>query len=539
MHMGSCGNDTILVENRTDVTTTINIVDLARTILDNAKPWRDRQKAIDQLGKLARERRMKGQIDSLLKELSVVPRFVQKLVEIATDVDQPELLRRTAAWTVSQMNDWPAIFNSKVLGDGRIAPSTDIDASLIFQPELGDVKEMTSEEQVQYAKKFLPHIDATGFELRWDTKKNFVGPFFRVFSHPNNNARVCIQYLYIWSRQSWPISSFFTYYLWPMLGLLSLLPEIVEGIVSVVAVSALAIVMIGWGAFRTFHPQRTRCFKNDTWYVIGGVVLITALRLQSMLGWIWGFVIISFAAVVLWIVMRFGLGDIEHVMDYGPIFIYLRKIGAQWRIERVRTDLWHYETVDFAGKVLQAMTSGDTIFLETDNVWHSFKNGHSHGKHSTLAYHVYAILWAVVYASAFTFIGIGAAQRIFDMLSFLPSFDTYWVVFYSLLASVALILLNERSVTPISDPSNLKIVDMAIFEEWDKRILTSSKLLHLWNMVEEKADLIIRKKLQNPFRTWRDKSFWRTFRDPSSESLAYEALARIRHLEKNGHQSVQ
>ena len=478
--------------------------------------------------------RVKGQIDLLLKELSVVPRFAEKLVEIATDIDQPELLRRTAAWTVSGMNDWPSIFNSKVLGDKRIEASTHIDASLIFQPELGDVKEMSSEEQVQYAKKFLPHIDAKGFELRWDTKKNFIGPFFRVFSHPSNSARVCIQYLYVWSRQSWPISSFFTYYLWPMLGVLSLLPAIVEGVGSVVTVTCLAIAMIAWGTFRTFYPLKTRCFKNDTWYIIGGAVLIIALELQSMLKWIWSFVIISFAAVLLWIVMRFGLGDIEHVMDYGPILIYLRKTGAQWRIERVRTDLWHYETVDFDAEALRRMRLGDTLFLETDNVWHSFKNGHHHGKHSAFAYHMYAISWAAVYASAIGLIGVGAAQRIFDTLWFLPSFETYWLVLYALLATVALILLNEESVTPISDPSNLKIVDMAIFEEWEKRILTPSKLLHLWNMVDEKADLIIRKKLQNPFRTWRDKSFWRTFRDPSAESLAYEAMARIRHLERNG-----
>jgi hypothetical protein len=525
-------------DNGADETTANNIVDLARTVLYNSKPWRIRQKAVDQIGKLAKERRMIGQLDSLLNELSVVPRFVQKLLGIATDLDQPELLRRTAAWAISEMNEWPARFNSKVLTDKRIAASTAIDASLTFQPELGNVKEMTPEEQVQYAKKFLPHIDAKGFELRWDTKKNFVGPFFRVLRHPDNDAKICVQYLYTWSRQSWPISSFFTYYLWPMLGLLSLLPELVGSIVSF-AIVALAIIMIVWGAIRTLHPQKTRCFKNDTWYVVGGVVLAIGVGLQSMLGYIWSFVIVSFAAVVLWVVVRFVLGDIEHVMDYAPVLIYLRKIGVNWRIERVRTDLWHYETVDFAGNALQTNSAGDTIFLETDNVWHSFKNGHSHGTHSSLGYQMYAILWVVVYASAFAIIGIGVAQGTFHMLSFLPSVNTFGLVFYSLVATMGLILLNDKSVTPISDPSNLKIVDVAIFDEWQRRILTYNKLLHLWNMADEKADLVIRRKLQNPFRTWRDKSFWKSFRDPPSENLAYEALARIRRFEKNERHPVE
>jgi hypothetical protein len=395
------------------------------------------------------------------------------------------------------------------------------------------MKELAPQEQVQLAKKFLPHIDARGFELRWDTKKYFVGPFFRVFAHPSNDRRACIQYLYVWSRQNWPISSFFTYYWWPMLGLLSLLPGIIQniGIVETrVPLVAFAIGMVAWGTFRTLHPQKMRCFKNDTWYAVGGIVLIIAIGIQSAKGWIWSLVIISLAAVAMWIVLRFALGDIEHVMDYAPVFIYLRKAGLEWRIERVRTDLWHYESVDFAGKVLKDMTSGDTIFLDTDNVWHSFRKGHRHGKHSTLAYHMYVILWAVVYASALAFIGVGVLQAVFGFLLFIPSFDTYWLVFYSVLATVILILLNEKGVTPISDPLNLKIVGMAIFEEWEKRILTLSKLLHLWNMADEKADLTIRKKLQNAFRTSFDKSFWRTFRDPSAESLAYEALTRTRRL---------
>lgn len=112
------------------------IVDLARIVLDENKPWPERQRASEKLGGLASRLRVKGQLDILLKQLSVVEGFAERLLQIATDRDQPELLRRAAAWTSSQINDWPRRFNSKVLEDKRIAESAAIDASLTFQAHL-------------------------------------------------------------------------------------------------------------------------------------------------------------------------------------------------------------------------------------------------------------------------------------------------------------------------------------------------------------------------------------------------------------------
>jgi hypothetical protein len=71
-----------------------------------------------------------------------------------------------------------------------------------------------------------------------------------------------------------------------------------------------------------------------------------------------------------------------------------------------------------------------------------------------------------------------------------------------------------------------------LIEQLEKHVLDQNKLVHLWNMVDDKADLVIRKKLQNPFRTAGDISYWRSFRDPAAEALAYEAMSRLQHLEK-------
>ncbi len=92
------------------------------------------------------------------------------------------------------------------------------------------------------------------------------------------------------------------------------------------------------------------------------------------------------------------------------------------------------------------------------------------------------------------------------------------------LVPIALIILNSKAPTPMSTPEKTQIQHA---DEEDKWILTHFKLIHLWNMLDEKADLAIRKKLQDPFRIRRDKGYWKTFRDPTADQLAYETLKKI------------
>ena len=81
--------------------------------------------------------------------------------------------------------------------------------------------------------------------------------------------------------------------------------------------------------------------------------------------------------------------------------------------------------------------------------------------------------------------------------------------------------LNSLATTPISP----KIEAMPDGGKW---ILTHYKLVHLWNMIDEKANLVIRKKLQDPFRTRRDKGYWKTFRVLAGKPmLLYSSRFRI------------
>jgi hypothetical protein len=503
------------------------IAEWASTILDSQKPWRERKKAAEKIGGLAKGLRKKRALETLMKELGRFPGFADELLTIATDLDLPEPLRRAAAWAISQINDWPGYFNERVLDDIKLESHTTIDSSLAFLPELGYAREIPIDEQLQLAKRFLPHLDGRGFELRWDTKNFHVGPFFRILQHADDDTRRCIQYIYVWSSQSWPISGFFSFYFWPLLSFLSIIPWIVrESALAFAAEVLLAVFLTAIGIYRTLHPHEMRCFKNDSWYIGGGVLLFLSLSFLP-----WGALIPLAAAIAVFVLRRHVLGEIEHAMDYGPVFIYLRKRDEEWRMERARIDKFHYETAEIGKRDLEHHLSGDTLFIETDNTWRSFKFAKSHGRHSVWAYHAYVACWAILYLVTTALVGVSVLGRISTFFSSLPTLDGVWLLSWSLPAALILVVLNERAITSISDTTNAAFQNSRFFEDSEKRVLEKHKLVHLWNMMDEKANLVIRKKLQNSFRTSNDKSFWKSFRDPSAESLAYEGISRARHLE--------
>lgn len=216
-----------------------------------------------------------------------------------------------------------------------------------------------------------------------------------------------------------------------------------------------------------------------------------------------------------------------------------------WNFDRVRIDKFHYEAFELAvkrkvqdgfldpSKDLSKHLSADkqSLYLETDNVWHSLKFAKFHEAHSKWRLHLLEVVWVSLYASTSALVGAKLFKRLFPVLfQFLPDVNGLVLLAFSSLAALVLIILNDRVTTPISDPSNTSVVSR-FFHESEKRVLVRSKLAHLWNMSDDKANLIIRKKLQNPWRTSLDKPFWSTFRDPSAERLAYEALSEVHSLE--------
>jgi hypothetical protein len=498
----------------------------ASIVLDQGRSWRERQKAAEHIGVLAKNYRRAGDLEKLLDKLEKFPRFQDNLLAIATDPTLEEPLRRASAWTMSQLNNWPDYFNEKVLDDKKLESHTTTDASLAFLPELGYAKPLSAAEQLEAARRFLPHLDGKGFELRWDTINHYVGLFFRVLQHPNDDTRRCIEFIYIWSRQVWPISGFFTYYFWPLLGIIALIPN-VAGFLGWSEIVLLCLVLVFLGLYRTLYPQETRCFKNDSYYAIGGILLL----LDSLQPALWAFLLPIFIAFGLFVVRRFILGETEHVMDYGPVFIYLKKKQGEWKISRSRIDKFHYDTTELGSNNLLPCVSGKTLFLETDNIWRSFKFTKVHREHGRGSYYGLIALWATLNA------GIAVVVLLKNLLPgiFYPAesqLGSLWLVAFTFVAAMAIIELNEIVRTPISDPGLRSVVSRRFVEQMERHVLDENKLVHLWNMVDEKANLVIRKKLQNPFRTAGDKSYWKSFRDPAAEALAYEALSRLQYLEQ-------
>src|SRR3989304_3634167 len=108
------------------------VMDWAERVLDREKPWRERRDAADEIGKLARRMRREGELPSLIEVLRKLPSFALELLNMATDLELAEPLRRATAWALSQINEWPDHFKQKILDENELEPGTTIDGSIVF-----------------------------------------------------------------------------------------------------------------------------------------------------------------------------------------------------------------------------------------------------------------------------------------------------------------------------------------------------------------------------------------------------------------------
>lgn len=208
-------------------------------------------------------------------------------------------------------------------------------------------------------------------------------------------------------------------------------------------------------------------------------------------------------------------------MDYEPVYLYLEKgEKSRWVVREVRYDSFHYDVAK--RRKLSKHMDGDTVFIKTDNMWRSFEldTPHHYLWDSFYWYWGSVVLWVGYYALAVILLWPG-----FIVGHYLER------MLIGISAPFVLMGLNWKATTPISAPFLDKKKPPSIpaesYEQPDKRVLTYCKLAHLWNVVDDEAKLIIRRKVQDPFRVWRDRSYWKTFHDPSAERLAYEALKKI------------
>ncbi len=487
------------------------------TITTSSSNWKVRRNAVEVLGTIAQYFRSKNLYADKWNVLQASGNILENVLSIAKN-DVNESVQRAAAWALSQINQWPEIFNRKVLDSKEVGEQVEINSSLPYLAPEEEVHYAERQGSLELAARFMPHLDGRGIELRWDTRDLYLGVLYRVLEDPETPDRKCIQYIYLWSKQNWPISQFFTGYFWPILTLVVLFERAhVEAFLPFVG---LGTALIFYGIAKTLYPKRLRCFKNDSWYSLAGALLIGSLAWQYP----YAPYVSVVAAIIIFVAVRFVLGPPpEHYMDYGPVYVYLRNNGGSgWRIDSVVYDNFHYETAEAREGELAGHLRNDTLYIRTDNMWHSFQldRPHSSLKDSALFFSATLAAWAGVYVLAALF-----------LLGFVPLQSVVHATITGIIAPIALIFLNSVATTPISPKTQ------TLPRESDKWILTHYKLVHLWNMIDEKADLVIRKKLQDPFRSRRDKGYWRTFRDPTATELAYEAIKKVSLLKTSCNQN--
>jgi hypothetical protein len=457
---------------------------------------------------------------------------------------------------IADLSDWPTrirdFFDKNKTGP--VGEAVSFDESLPFMP----IREPLEEDWQEYGSKlvehFMPHIDGRGMELWADTKQLFLGLQSRVLIDPKDKSRRCIQYIYLWSMQRRPISIFYSTIFFLMLA----------SLVFVRGQSAFfytwnwsswllvgsALCFSAYGAYRYVRP--IACFKNHLWYLLGGLLLLFSVwgQIVSRNPIPYGFWTLTICAVVLLLISQ-GLKSrfLQHVMDYGPVFLYLKRRRAvenpkpeDWDIESVRYDKHHYSLAYAHGANLKRSLSDDkkTVFFRIDNVWHSFEldKPHRHKEPVTLWVQTQVTVLLVLFA---------ATLGLMPVVYAFPSYsDVCLVVGVALTGLVAFLnwfvripvrseeehsklFLSTKDLVRLWGMSRTKIGSATVDS---KPFLSIQKLVRLWNMNSEEARFKVRMKLQEPFAREGDLEHWKDFYDPPPLELVYEAFREIIALRK-------
>ncbi len=421
-------------------------------------------------------------------------------------------------------------------------------------------------EAVKIAMAYRPRVILLGRELRSEKhSRNWGGVLFRVLGNAEDwqqSNRAVIQYIHIWTKQSWFVSLWST--IVPLLLLVFLsgwlntdllfhrsidraseditqqleIPQFLrlpDKILMVLIISVL-FILIG---LRFTYRQGKWTYHNFTLFILYGILFALQI-LEFYLGLappifvtfsyfvLYDFVYLNFnihsnasiflnipfTAIILSLLAIFFLVifiwqpkipfiESRHEMDYAPIFVYLkREEYGSWDLDYVLYDMFHY----FVGKMTKKdfldkglLERGKIPILLIDNTWHSFDVE----KPPRYRWYFANIIFAI---SLIIFILQFAAPLSFYI--FLKKFvgnlaiDIIRRVLVPLIVFGSLIYVNIYWPTDLNENENL-------FEH--RYHLTHTKLKILWNLEPEEAQFKIKKKLQDPFNP--NPDFWKTFRD--------------------------
>ncbi|MHA1634539.1 MAG: hypothetical protein ACTSUZ_08290 [Candidatus Thorarchaeota archaeon] len=420
----------------------------------------------------------------------------------------------------------------------RKATSKEIDI-----PLPNEVKDVTTEAS-KLIREFAPRISLVGREL-WMERNTRVwqGPQVRALEYnrvgstsnlgevstPQVKRLVCLQYLFLYGRQYGAVS-FLSMIAAPFLLLawVRILDNMVFEELHLIGVGALVSILLLEKGFRSYYSEYIRrkwdqastpLVRVEAVYIwLGCVAFVPAIDV-----WIASILYLGtfLVGLFVWLAELGGLVPWTHYMDYVPVFVWLSpksNINADlkdpntWQVFGAIWDEYHYEThfrdPDYMREFMKI--SKDTplkrIQLKIDNRWHSLSSSEkwAESPRSGTAFFFVGVTVFMISCLAITLLYI-------DPVFYQTNYPTsgYCFLFFIFLLVVFGIY---RNYYPLVTDRGKDGWDIITTRDLDKYHLTHGKLVFLWNLDEEKAQLEICTKMQNPFIF--DSEYLSDFRDP-------------------------
>jgi hypothetical protein len=408
--------------------------------------------------------------------------------------------------------DWPRKSLEKTIekiGQGPPKPPIALGAG---------IKDVTLEQGVaDNLIEFAPIIKLIGQEILVESRSPmWGGTLVRALeTEESGSKRRCLQYIYTYTVQRGAVSFFYNIVLPILLVVLAYIAPWLFGDwldVFVVAVAAGVIALPLFFIAAAAHISDFRDpdkegfhFRGATWLLIFGalpVALVYYLHggLTDILGTVvtvlwWANWILLVVFLIGWILSLFGVGPGSHRMDYVPVFVYLKSNdGRNWNFESACWDYYHYQAVCRDKSTEDLLRKGRRVRLIMNDPWHSLSLGSR--INTRLGTGIGALLLMLCLAFPIVSVPQGWLQP-------------WGVMFMFFLFVVGGIIVAQMPLGGGALSNLRRLRDLTHLRE--RAYLSEEKIHLLWNLSDEKAQLVIRTKLQDPFRNYPQDS--KTFRD--------------------------
>ena len=418
-----------------------------------------------------------------------------------------------------------------------------------------DGKNVTK-ESIDLVKEFLPDIRLSGLELRSErNSKAWGGSYIRVVEERNNPARRCIQHVYVWTKQRFFVSFWVTVLPLFILGMIgTLIYSYLTFESAVISIILIGAIFFSLGAIQLTKALRGLTkgafnFSNQHLFVLYGLVMwglllemfITkqseeidvgarAWHFEESVGELVNtfvvlnkklsfsyvgaiFIVAGIVALYFWVREPPSFTHATHEMDWAPFFIYIRKKGSDWELEKVKYDSFHYHAGTKTKKELKrekALKDGKRPRFTIPNFWHSFEPKVSRAPWLVVTFglSIFVLAAVLAYFSFTREVGPIANTSVrFVIIPLLLFFGAY-LAFSKWPTSMV-----DKS-TDFSDP---------VYH------ITNKKLHIFWNLKGDEPAFKVRSKFQDPFM---DDDHFDTFRDDLEQMMLFSVLPKIRELEQ-------